>query len=260
MRKGTYTGRSSPHHVIERYIDGMKPFRVVLRDFPEVVIHAAESKVKRHPDYAAAKSGDALAARRLVRDLYSADAEQRLVHLVGEHEVELVAVHALEAEGVNEIPIALAHELERELGLSINESVVQTNSVGHTGASGFHRLANQALFAGEVRVGVRDIVVDEFVGQGGTLANLLGFLAQNGGQVLGATVLTGPYSATLAYDEGLVGQLRARHGQGLGAWWRERFGFGFDCLTRSEARYLANTADADTVRDRLAAAGLENGS
>jgi adenine/guanine phosphoribosyltransferase-like PRPP-binding protein len=44
--------------------------------------------------------------------------------------------------------------------------------------------------------------VDDFVGQGGTLANLIGFIKSLGGHVVGATALTGkPYSAKLAPEE-----------------------------------------------------------
>jgi hypothetical protein len=53
--------------------------------------------------------------------------------------------------------------------------------------------------------------------------------------------------------------LRAKHGAQLEEWWRQSFGFRFDCLTRSEARYLENTADADTIRSRVAAAGSAGG-
>ena len=38
-----------------------KPFRKPLFGFPDVVIHAPESFVKKHPAYAAAKSGDEFA-------------------------------------------------------------------------------------------------------------------------------------------------------------------------------------------------------
>jgi hypothetical protein len=41
-------------------------------------------------------------------------------------------------------------------------------------ADGFKRLANQALFSGTVVPGQWYFVVDDFVGQGGTLANLIG--------------------------------------------------------------------------------------
>ena len=42
--------------------------------------------------------------------------------------------------------------------------------------------------------------------------------------------------------------------------WRKRFGFGFDCLTESEARYLLRAEDADTIRNRLAAAAQKSGT
>jgi hypothetical protein len=73
----------------------------------------------------------------------------------------------------------------------INDSIVQRNTVGHPGASSFERLAKQALFAGEVTPQQRYLIVDDFVGQGGTLANLIGFIASRGGQVVAATDLTG---------------------------------------------------------------------
>jgi hypothetical protein len=44
----------------------MKALRVPWEDFPNVWIHAPEAKVKSHPSYAAAKSGDAEAAVSLV--------------------------------------------------------------------------------------------------------------------------------------------------------------------------------------------------
>ena len=175
--------------------------------------------------------------------------------------VELVAVHALESAGVNEIPAALARRMAQWLHLPVNDSIVQSNSVGHTKASGFHRLAHQAKFFGPVTPAQCYFLVDDFVGQGGTLANLVGYIKVHGGEVLGATVLTGkPHSATLAPDDVSIQSLRKKHGYEFEEWWRQRFGFGFDCLTRSEARYLGNSADANTIRDRLVAAGLEGGA
>jgi len=103
--------------------------------------------------------------------------------------------------------------------------------------------------------------VDDFVGQGGTVANLAGFIHGRGGAVLGATVLTGkPCSAKLAPGDAQIRALRANHGGELEECWRQSFGFGFECLTRSEARYLEKTADADTIRSRVAAAGSAGGT
>lgn len=78
--------------------------------------------------------------------------------------------------------------------------------------------------------------------------------------MVAATVLTGKtYSAKLAPEDSLIQALREKHGQDFEDWWRERLGFGYDSLTRSEARYLGNSPDAHTIRDRLIAAGLEGG-
>ena len=98
-------------------------------------------------------------------------------------------------------------------------------------------------------------MVDDFVGQGGTLANMRGFLIKSGGLVAGATVLTGKsYSANLMPVEGLLKQLREEHGNELENWWNDRFGFGYDCLTNSEGRYLLRTPTVNRIRDRIAAA------
>ncbi len=144
----------------------MKPVRVPLYGFPDVVLHADESSVKRHPQYQSAKSGDITAADLLVAELASQERVGELRAFLEGHAVELVPIHALESAGVNEIPAALAKRLSAWLGIPINDAIVQTNAVGHTGASGFQRLANQALFAGEVKPRHRYLIVDDFVGQG----------------------------------------------------------------------------------------------
>jgi hypothetical protein len=239
----------------------MKPVRVSLFGFPDVILHAEELDVKRHSAFHAAKGGDINAAGLLVADLVQPEGIEQVRAMIGNHTVELVPIHALESTGVNEIPAALARLLSVHLEVSVNDSIVQANSVGHTGADGYHRLANQALFEGAVTPGGTYLVVDDFVGQGGTLANVIGLIRSCGGRVLGATVLTGKsHSAKLAPDNALLGALRHKHGHGFEDWWREAFGFRFDCLTRSEARYLERSPDADSIRNRLVAAGLEIGT
>ena len=49
--------------------DQQLPPRTAWGDFPDVLIFSKEMEVKRHPDYAEAKAGDADAATRLVQDL-----------------------------------------------------------------------------------------------------------------------------------------------------------------------------------------------
>ena len=184
--------------------------------FPSVVIHAPESGVKNHLDYWAAKRGDADAALRLVQATMSVDAVDALRSLIESRRPTLVSAHALEREGVNAIPEALADELARLLDLPVDSSVVQTNVVSHTGADGFSRLARQAAFTGEIVAGTDYVMVDDFVGQGGTLANLRGIIEAAGGHVIAATALTGkPHSAALAPTAEQLALLRAKHGKEL---------------------------------------------
>jgi hypoxanthine-guanine phosphoribosyltransferase len=244
--------------------EGVQPFdpemiRTHLRrtswgDFPDVVIHAEESRVKKHPHYAAAKAGDPAAAETLILDCVTLDALDWIDRMIGHRTPYLLPVQAVEAAGVNVIPGTLAECLSVMLRLPVVVDIVQINRVSHTGSGGYHRLAHPALFEGPVLPGDY-FLVDDFIGQGGTLANLRGFLERGGGRVLGATVLTGKaYSAKLKLEAVTLEQLRSKHGQELEDWWHAAFGFGFDGLTESEARYLLRADHAHTITERVAAA------
>ena len=101
---------------------------------------------------------------------------RRLLDAAGDALPALVSAHAYERDGVNAIPAALAKLLSERLGAPFDTVVVQTNVVGHTGASGYGRLARQAAFGGEVEQDREYVMVDDFIGQGGTLANLRGWI------------------------------------------------------------------------------------
>ncbi len=229
--------------------------RTPLFDFPDVIIHATESVVKKHPRYKEAKSGDNEAALELVQDTINPEQIGRLNRILDGQKPFLVSAHAYEAEGVNAIPEVFADELAQYLDLVVDSGIVQTNVVAHTGADGFGRLARQPFFEGTVTRGQEYVLVDDFVGMGGTLANLRGYIEEQGGRVIAAVALTGkPYSAKLALDKEQLQELRDKHGKELETWWWENFGHTFDCLTQSEARYLTRTADVDTIRNRIAEA------
>lgn len=216
-------------------------------EFPDVVIHASETAIKQHPFYHAAKAGDVDAAMRLVRETVSDEAIEALIEIGSAWEPVLISVHAEERVGVNAIPEVLAEYLGQIVDWEVERDVVQANVVNHTGASGFARLAKQAFFEGKVKPEVY-VIVDDFIGQGGTIANLRGHIHRQGGRVLCATTLTGkPHSALLHQSPEKLAELRNKHGQ-LEEWWKERFGFGFECLTASETRYLINTATSEKIR------------
>jgi hypothetical protein len=69
-------------------------------------------------------------------------------------------------------------------------------------------------------------------------------------------VVAAPFSSY--GDDSLIQALREKRGKDFEDCWRQTFGFGYDSLTRSEARHLENSPDAHTIRDRLIAARPEN--
>jgi hypothetical protein len=235
-------------------------FRFPWESFPDCIIHADEKRVRGHASYHAAKTGDSDAAFELARTFLNDHCLAQIKQLeeMKQDSITLVSAHALEREGVNAIPEAIAELLGERLGWDVEHQVVQTNIVSHTKADGFSRLAKQAAFEGTVEAGRNYFLVDDFIGQGGTLANLRGWILHCGGRVLGATVLTGKtYSARLKVDPIQINELENTHGKELRKWWQSRFGFDYDCLTSSEARYLINTPSADRIRDRIVAAVQE---
>lgn len=152
----------------------------------------------------------------------------------------------------------MAELLDERMGLEVEERIVQANTVGHTGASGWGRLARPAVFDGEVASGRDYVLVDDFVGEGGTLANLRGYALSGGAEVIGAAAFTGRgYSAELVLSPQTLHSLRDRYGKELESWWRQSFGYGFAKLTESEARYLLRAENVDTIRDRMAQARSE---
>lgn len=226
--------------------------------FPPIVLAAGQSVVKQHAEYEAAKTGDVPSAKRLAASLASPVTMDSIRALLGGRRPLLVPVHALEDLGYNRIPGAFAELLGERLGLEVETQVIQANVVNHTGASGWQRMVRPAVFDGAVTAGAEYLMVDDFVGQGGTLANLRGYLLHGGGHVLGAITLTGRAdSATLALQPDTLGALRQKHGEQIENWWQGVFGYRFDCLTESEARYLVRVENADAIRARLLEAGSE---
>ena len=217
--------------------------------------------MKKHPDYEQAKQGNVQDAAPAAKRLASAMLAHAALAAIRRLSIEgalIVPVHALEGQGFNRIPAAFAELLGEKLTLDVETGIIQVNVVNHTGATGWERLASPPLFEGAVLVDQGYLLVDDFVGQGGTLANLRGHIIHHGGHVVGAACLTGRSdSSTLALRPETLDGLRRKHGQELEAWWAQTCGYDFTCLTESEARYLVRVENADTIRARLAEARSE---
>ena len=223
--------------------------------FPEVVVHANLADRDSHPDFPAAKAGDKDAAARLAVSLTSARVWTQLNALAGSDAV-LLPVAALETDGFNAIPDAMARVAAGWLKLDLSAGrVIQFNRVGHTRASGWHRLVTPPLFEGAIERGRNYILVDDHIGLGGTLANLRGHIEGKGGRVVAMTTLTESREArTIAVRAETLNVLRMTHGRQLEDLWQETFGHGLDCLTEVEAGYLARQLSVDLIRTRMAEA------
>jgi hypothetical protein len=230
-------------------------FRAPWLGEPDVDIHQINEQVVRgHPDHADAKAGDGEAAVRLVDDTINPLVVETLRQRQSLEQCILLPVVAEESEGANAIPLALAQRLSLALGWEMEAGVIQSNVAARTRKDGYYRLAIQPVFDGAVDVRQPFLLVDDFVGQGDTLANLRGHVMGLGGRVAGFTSLAGKaVSGRLALRPETLGELRRIHGQDLEGWWRQVFGFDFERLTESEARYLVIRTDAERVRAEVTA-------
>ena len=221
-------------------------------DMPDAVIGHPLGVARNHADYEAAKGGNPHAAARLVKALVTPDIIQRVRDAIGDEKPTIVAVHANEAAGRNKIPMLTAVRLSEALGLPVNTKIVQSVRAHRTGMGGLDRVFKFPEFYGPVEPGKSYFLVDDALTQGGTLASLASHIRQHGGRVVGFFALTGKdYSATLRLSPETLNLVRERHGK-LESSFQAATGRGFDALTQSEGRYLANVS-SNTLRNRILA-------
>jgi hypothetical protein len=93
-----------------------------------------------HPDYAAAKAGDALAAVRFVLAMIDGHRIALVSGLFRSATPVIVAVHAEEASGRNTIPRVYGQYLARTLRLPFDDDIVQSNRPQRTGKTNLYRI------------------------------------------------------------------------------------------------------------------------
>lgn len=251
-----YRGAGNPPEGGERAgrpMDGLpRPVKVPRSAWPEGfpdVVQQGVSDIKRLPGYEAAKAGDADAAMTLVRGLLRPERVDALRRLVGADPAIIVPLRSQEA-GRNALAAAYAKHLAQELGIGVAPGIVRVDTARRSGMGAIGRLLTRARFDGDVVAGARYIIADDVVTQGGTAADLRGYIESRGGTVIAVTALQAPgANARLALPAGDLAALRASHGAAE-ARWKELYGYGFDALTASEARYVRSYRDADAFRDR----------
>lgn len=221
----------------------------------------------RSAAYLAAKAGDVEAAVRVVQ---AVGKPERAAALAAKHpDAIVVPVHAEEASGRNAMPATFAKWLGHQTGLAVDDGIVQSNRVFHTGADLAGRFARRATFDGPVEAGRDYILADDFVTSGGTLADLRSYIESKGGRVVNATSLAVAASAQQGYSGELAIQpatrlaLKAKFGQTPLREFLARnavHGGNAGALTNVEGRWLARFGSLDAAGDRIAAAEQARGA
>lgn len=228
-------------------------------DFPRVTVMSTGHKLRSHPDFAAAKAGDAAAAQRAVMALVKPEKARELAaRFPG---AILMAAHAEEASGRNAIPRVLANYLGRVTGLRVAVPVVQTNRVGHTGATMDHRMAFRPRFSGPVEAGQSYILLDDVVTSGSSLAELRDYVESHGGHVVAMSALSAArFSSIVAMTPATRLALERMYDvMYLNAFLREYgiHGGNYKAGTETGTEPAVRTGTADAARDRRFAAGRE---
>lgn len=239
----------------------MKIQRSAWGNFPAVITNGKVGELKNEPEYELAKAGDFVAAGKLVNRLIRQKTIEKIAKLIGNKNPILIPVIAKEQQGNNAIPYATAYVIAKELDLEISIDVVQINKVGRTGKGIDHRFAFQPLFGGEVQKDKDYLIIDDSLSVGGTIANLRGYIENNGAKVIGAVVMTAYEQAlNLAITQKMLDNIERKHGQAMNDFWLEEFGYGIDKLTIGEAGHLRAAENVEQIRNRIIEAKRKAGA
>ena len=211
-----------------------------------------DADLKASSSYRAAKAGDEKAAVALLIEL----AIPWLYEHRGRFEPGLifVAPHAREATGDNAIPQALAAVCSILYKGMVDNEIVQSDRVFHTGADAMERMAARAQFEGRVVAGAKYVLVDDVTNLGGTLAELSHYIQIFGGTVHDVLVLLNAgRDKSLVPQRSFVQLLKERFDDEF----TEIFGIQPAALTANEANYLVGFTTIDSIRNRLATARQE---
>jgi hypothetical protein len=228
--------------------------------FPDIAIHTTISKLKSHPDYGAAKAGDPVAAVKVAAAAVKPEVARKLA---GAHPGSILAsVHAQEASGRNQLPLAMADRIGELTGLDVDDAIFQSNIVGHTGATAASRLSSVPDFAGQVQQGRDYILIDDVATSGSSLAAMRSYIEEKGGRVVAATTFattsnpqTG-YGGYLAIKAETVAALKKKFDPSeLDAILRSN-GIAESAagLTNSQGKYLLTFATVDRIRSAITGA------
>lgn len=222
-------------------------------DHPQVLVHRCRDDLFGHWGYNLAKQHrDVHRAIKICEDLHSYDVLAKLYDDTADLSARPIVVAPARPIGDtnNALGRTFARFVAQELACDLCNGIVQTNAVKRDFIKDpYFRMAQSPTFAGDVIEGRSYILVDDVFTMGGTLAALRGFIIRNGGSVVGMTTLAekegGHVAISLAKDTGSA--LEGTHDGALASLVPQWTGFGLDCLTEPEGRFLLKQSSADSV-------------
>lgn len=223
---------------------------------PRAVLTSTRTDLKKHPAYFRAVTGDEDASANLAADLVTLDVARKLEFV--EANAVVGVLEAREFGGANVIPTAAAKRLAYRLALDHVNDVTYSGGAQRYGLDGLNCIFSRPTFQGPITPGKRYILVTDVLGQGGVVAALAEHIKAGGGDIAAVLALNGnDYNADLTPSSSTLSGLRAQLGDAEQQF-HQATGRGFDQLTESEARYLANFKPQSAIHERIAEA-LERG-
>ena len=215
-------------------------FRSPWNAFPDVAVQTTVAKLKAHPDYDAAKHGDQDAALRVIAQVFKPGKVTDSCDLI-------VPVLQLDAGRQNMLAAAYALRLGRELGAEVFLGISQSNQVSHTGADATTRILGQPTFLGQIAPGRRVVIVDDVATFGSTLANLRGWIENQGAHVIRATTLGATFGGTkLAQPKDAFAKLLNEFPEVEIL--SHNLGFTPDCFTARETHFLTQVPSREKMQ------------
>jgi orotate phosphoribosyltransferase len=214
------------------------------------------AKLKASKYYVAAKAGDINSAVNLIKEILSDKNIEIVKEKLAKYPNAIIApVYAIEATGINKIPIALANKMASISGNKVDEDISQESKAFRTGSKRIERFNSYPQFEGEVVKGADYILVDDVSTDGTTLKSLKDHIEQNGGNVVETFVLgVGRRGNTLEPQSELKQILIDKFGEKeLNLFLNETGRKNIEALTANEIQFLESFNSINAIRE----AGIE---
>jgi hypothetical protein len=199
-------------------------------------------RLNKHPEFAAAKAGDARSAAAIVQRTIKPETLWKVRDRLkpGVPVVFLPVMHLDPGPLSNQLPRAYAEALAHHLGGTVETRIGKLSGRANTNATEASRVANVQTFAGPIRTDVQYVLVDDTLSSGDTFLSLLEYVQQAGGQVSAVTALAdGRWQNKLRPDPKNIAKILDRAGINEETFTSE-FGFPITQLSGGEAHVFAN--------------------